>query len=424
MKPCPLHVSRCLSGLLRHRRVLFLSLAGLLTSGCSIFGDDKDPQLEPTELVKFEETLGVKKVWSQKLGGGSEALRVALSPSYDGNRIYAASYDGNVSALDPETGKPMWRTELEITLSAGPGIDGDAVAVAGYDGELVLLDATDGSEIWRVNITGESLAKPVISNDLVIVYTNDGRLRAYSVLDGSERWQSEQSLPALTLRGASSPVVVGSTVITGFDNGRVVAATVNEGDQIWESTLTPPSGRSDLERLADVDGSLAVVGQDVYAAGYQGRVAALAVESGQLLWSRELSGYAGVAADWENVYLTDDQGELIALLRRNGTDVWRSSLLLRREPTVPTAFHTAVVVGDFEGYVHFFANTDGTMVARERVGKGAISGVPVVAGNRLLVQSESGTLSAFTVPQPPQSGDAPEIAAEPDEQTDPADDES
>ena len=395
-----------------------------MISGCSIFGDDKDPALEPVELVKFEETLDVKRIWSQKLGDGSEALRIALIPGYDGNRVYAASYDGKVSALDPETGKQVWRTDLEIILSAGPGVDGDRVVVAGYDGELILLNATDGSEIWRVNINGESLAKPVISSDLVIVYTNDGRLRAYSAFDGSERWQSEQTLPALTLRGASSPVVVGSSVITGFDNGRVVAASLDEGEQIWESILTPPAGRSDLERLADVDGSLAVVGQDVYAGGYHGRVAAMAAESGQLLWSRELSGYAGVAADWENVYLTDEQGELIALLRRNGTDVWRSGLLLRREPTAPTAFHTTVVVGDFEGYVHFFANTDGTLVARERVGKGAISGVPVVAGNRLLVQSESGTLSAFAVPEPPQIGDAPEIADEADTATDQADEDT
>ena len=142
------------------------------------------------------------------------------------------------------------------------------------------------------------------------------------------------------------------------------------------------------------------IGQDVYATGYHGRVASLAVESGQVLWAREISGLSGLDADWNNVYLVGEEGELLALLRRNGDDVWRQEALIRREPTAPVAFGTAVVVGDFEGYVHFFNNFDGRPVARVRVGKGLISHAPVVIGGRLYVQSESGTLSAFVVPVP------------------------
>lgn len=397
-------------------RALSLVTCTLAMSACGIFGGDKDEELEPVELVDIDETLDVRRVWSEKLGGGSEALRVALSPAFDGNRVYAASYDGNVTALDPEDGDRIWRTELDIVLSAGPGIGQNLVVVAGYDGELVALNAEDGSEAWQINTVGESLAKPVISNESVILYTNDGRLRAYSIFDGSERWELDQDLPALTLRGSAAPVVVGNTVIAGFDNGRLVASNLDDGEVIWDAVITPSSGRSDLDRLADVDGALAVVGQDVYASGYQGRVASLAAESGQVLWARELSGYSGLAADWENIYVVADDGEVIALLRRNGSDVWRNNSLLRREPTAPVAFHTTVVVGDLEGYVHFFSNVDGTPVARERVGKGMVSGVPVVAGNRLLVQSESGALSAFAVPEPEPQGDAPEIAADENEE--------
>lgn len=401
------------------QRAAMLLVAGALLSGCSVFGGDKDEEGEPAELVEFEETLDVKRVWSEDLGGGSDALRVALSPSFDGNRVYAASFDGNVSALDPETGDRVWRTDLEILLTAGPGIGAGLVVVAGYDGDIVALNDADGSESWRINIGGESLAKPVISGESVIIYTNDGRLRVFSTFDGSARWEIEQSPPALTLRGAATPIIVGASVITGFDNGRLVASTLNDGEVMWEAVITPSTGRSDLDRLADIDGALAVVGQDVYASGYQGRVVAMAAESGQVLWDRDLSGFSGLAADWENIYVSGDDGEVIALLRRNGSDVWRNNILLRRDPTAPAAFHTTVVVGDFEGYVHFFSNTDGTLVARERVGKGMISGQPLVAGDKLLIQSESGTLSAFMVPAPPDLGDAPEIATEePDRVTD------
>lgn len=119
-----------------------------------------------------------------------------------------------------------------------------------------------------------------------------------------------------------------------------------------------------------------------------------------MLWARELSGMAGVGADWNNTYFVGEEGELLALSRRTGSDVWRQEALIRRQPTAPVAFGTSVVVGDFEGYIHFFNNFDGRPVARVRVGKGMISSSPVVIGPYLYVQSESGKLNAYRVPDP------------------------
>ena len=350
--------------IVQHRRARLLSMLLALggISGCALLGNDDDEELQPLELVDFEETLDVRRVWSGKVGKGTEALRIALSPAGDGERVYAASYDGNVVAFNAENGRRIWRVETDTTLSSGPGVGNGLVVVAGYDGDIVALRAEDGSEAWRVNIAGESLARPIVSDDLVIIYTIDGRLRVLSSFDGTERWIFEQGLPALTQRGSSVPLLVGNTVVCGFDNGRLMALDLQTGTPEWEAILAPPSGRSDLDRLSDVDGSITAVGQDIYAAGYNGRIASLAVESGQVLWARELSSPAGVTADWNNVYTVGNQGEIIAVLRRNGDDVWRYEGLLRREPTTPVPFSTTVVVGDFEGYVHFLNNFDGRVV--------------------------------------------------------------
>ena len=376
-------------------------------SACSLFGG-KDKELPPTELLKFKATLDVKRVWSSSVGKGTELLRLGLSPAGDGKRVYAASHDGQVTAFNPENGRREWRVDLDIPLSAGPGVGSGLVVVAGKDGDLVCLDAENGNEVWRTNIVGESLSRPIIEGTTVIAHTIDGRMRAISSFNGQERWIIEQSSPALTLRGSSSPIVVGSNVIGGFDNGRLIATDIEEGITEWEAMLSPPSGRSDLERLADIDGAMAAVGQDVYASGYHGRVASLAAESGQILWAREISTFAGIGADWNNVYVVGEDGELIALVRRNGGDLWRSSALIRREPTAPVPFSTAVAVGDFEGYVHFFNSADGAPAARVRVGKGMISGTPVVIAGRLYVQSENGDISAFEVPQPELPEESPE----------------
>jgi outer membrane protein assembly factor BamB len=379
-------------------------MAAVLVAGCGILGGDED-ELQPNPLLEFEPTLPVERVWSAKVGGGSEFLRVALSPAGDGERVYAASRDGVVSAFNPATGERLWRTELEVPLSAGPGAGSGRVAVASADGFVICLRAEDGSEQWRTDVAGESLARPLIQDNSVIVYTIDGKLRALSAFNGSEQWEVQQSLPPLTLRGTSAPVIVGTTVITGFDNGRIIASGLNEGESRWEVVLAPPSGRSDLERLADIDGTMAVVGQDVYATGYHGNTAALAAESGQILWSREISTHVGLGADADNLYVVSETDELIALRRQSGTELWRQDALLRRVPTAAVPFGEAVAVGDFEGYVHFFSTSDGGPVARVRVDNTMLAGAPVVIGDRLFVQSDSGRLDVFEIERPEPDDD-------------------
>jgi len=380
------------------RNLLALS-AALMLSACGLFGDD-DEELEPAELIDFEAKVKIKRLWKTKIGADAEFLRVALRPMGDGNRIYAASVNGIVVALDPESGKQVWRNKLGIGVSSGPGVGEGLVVVVAADGDVVALSTEDGTERWRAYISGESLATPLVYEEWVIVQTVDNKLTALSVFDGADRWTVEQSTPALTMRGSTSPMQVGQTVVTGFDNGRVMAIDLSSGDVEWDSMLAPPSGRSDLDRLSDIDGDIAVVGQDIYASGYQGRIASLAAESGQVLWAREISTYEGVSADWNNVYSTLDNGELVALNRRSGTEIWRQNALLRREPTVPMSFRTTVAVGDLEGYLHFFSNVDGEPVARVRAGKSAIVTTPVVMADRLYVQSDDGSISAWYVVEP------------------------
>jgi outer membrane protein assembly factor BamB len=391
-----------------------LIAATLVLASCGMFGD-KDDELEPKELVKFESTVKIKRLWSTKVGGDSEFLLVGLRPVGDGNLIYAASQDGKVVAIDPDNGKPRWKADLEVEISAGPGVGEGVLAVATKDGFVITLDAASGVEQWRANVAGEILAQPLIKDDLVVVQTIDNRLIALARFDGGQRWEIEQKMPVLTMRGASSPMLVGSLVIAGFDNGRLAAINIETGDIEWDSMLALSTGRSDLDRLADIDGAIAVVGQDIYAAGYQGRVASIAAESGQVLWSREISTHVGMAADWNSVYTARDDGEVIALTRINGAETWRNDDLLRRDPSLPVPFHTTVVVGDFEGYLHFFSSIDGKAVARLRQGKKAISSDPLVVANRLYVQSDDGSVAAYEVAQDRKQRRAPEVAESADE---------
>lgn len=393
------------------RQLLTLLLAVLTLGGCGIFGDKEDESLKPAELQKLDPQIRVRKVWDASLGDKAEYLRLGLRPAGDGRRVYAASADGKVSAFDPENGKRLWQVKLGVPVTAGPGVGEDTVVVIGLDGEVIALNAEDGSERWRMLENAESVAPPAVADNLVFVQTADNRLRALELFDGGLEWEIIQTLPVLTMRGSTAPLVVGRDVVAGFDNGRVVSVDMLSGDVNWESLLSPASGRSDLERLADVDGVMTSVGQDIYAAGYQGRVTALAAESGQQLWGQEISTYVGVTADWNSVYTVNDTGVLLGLARRNGAEEWRQDALLRREPTLPVPFRTTVVVADFEGYIHFFSTVSGEPLARVRFGKSPITSAPIVFGTMLYVQSDSGSLAAYEIVEPERGPDrAPDIA--------------
>ena len=131
-----------------------------------------------------------------------------------------------------------------------------------------------------------------------------------------------------------------------------------------------------------------------------------------MLWSREVSSHVGASADWTSVYTASADGEIVAMAKRDGAESWRNSDLLRREPTLPVPFHTTVVVGDLEGYVHFFSNLNGTPVARIKLGGSAISNAPVAIANRLYVQNDSGILAAYEVVDERPERQAPDISTE------------
>jgi outer membrane protein assembly factor BamB len=351
----------------------------------------------PAELVDFEPELAIRQVWRARVGEGSTRLRLGLSPATDGTRVFAGAYDGTAVAFGLQDGLPLWTIEADVRLAAGPGVGAGLVVFGTGDGSLLALDAETGEERWHRPVGSEVLSAPVVSADAVVFRTVDGRLSAASLDDGTELWTIVQSLPTLTLRGNSSPIVIGRSVIAGFDNGRVGSYDMEFGRQNWEIQLAAPTGRSEIDRLVDVGVDLEVFGQDVYAATYQGRAAAVDLTDGVLLWQQDFSSFTGIGVDFQNVYVTSDVSAVVALNRLNGTESWRQEGLRMRDVTAATRYRDTVVVADFEGYLHFLSADNGRFLARQRAGSGQISSQPLALGPLLFVQSEDGTVSALEI---------------------------
>lgn len=385
-------------------RAATLALLALVTvlPGCSWFGSDDEKEDQPAHLVDFEPMLKIKKVWSSGVGGGSEILRLALTPATDGTRIFAADNDGRVAAFDAARGKRLWRADTELPLAGGPGVGSGHVVAGSSDGFVVSLRAEDGEEEWRANVASEVLAAPAVGPNQAYVRTVDGKLIALNLSDGKQAWFAQQTMPRLSVRGTGAPVVDRNLVICGFDNGRVAAYDIGDGSMVWDVLVEPPAGRTEVERLSDVNATVQVVGDDVYAVGYQGRLSSLARESGQVLWSVEFSSYSGLGADLNNLYVSGDSGELLAVERGSGRELWRNTDLAFRDLTAPTPFGAAVVVGDYEGYLHFFQAGTGTLQARVRADSARITSAPLVVNEMLFVLTDDGELVAFRDATAPQ----------------------
>lgn len=373
------------------------TLAAVGLGGCGLFGGGDDNIEPPAELVSFDAALDVRRVWSNKVGGAAERLRLGLMPATDGANIYAGAYDGRVQAFNATTGRSVWSTRLDVNLSAGPGFGAGLLAFGTDDGQIITLDAATGEERWRLPVGSEVLAPPAVSGNVVAFRSIDGRLRGLAAANGRELWTVEQNLPALTLRGDTAPVITGQVVLSGFDNGRVGAYELATGNTLWEFPIATPTGTNELERLVDIGAGLAVVGNDVYTAGFQGRAVGIEINTGFLLWQQDMSSYAGIGVDVNHVYVTTDVGAVVALDRRGGAPAWRQEALRLRDVTAPTRFGTAVVVGDFDGYLHWLDPEDGHFLARVRAASDRITGPPLVVGQTLYIQADDGTVAAYTI---------------------------
>lgn len=377
---------------------LALLCCALMLSGCSwmkFWESDEDKALAPAPLVKFDEEVRVRKLWSRSAGSGQDRLYASLVPVLDGGVLYVADGKGRVSALDVETGKVKWQQRLGKSLSGGVGAGGGLVLVGDLRGTLFALDAASGDVRWRVKVNSEMLSAPVANRRVVVLQALDARVLGLSPADGSVLWQYATDAPALSLRGTSTPLLTDSTVVSGFANGRVVALNPANGAVLWENRVALPTGRTELERMVDVDGAPLLVNDVVYVTSYQGRAAAMGRGTGRALWYQDISSYRQPAFGHEQIYISKDNDELAALRANSGQVLWTNDQMANRGLTAPNYVDGYVVVGDAEGFLHVLSPVDGRFVGRTKVSGSGLTVASVTDGDTLYILANDGKVTAY-----------------------------
>ncbi len=359
------------------------------------WGEDGIEPGDPVPLVEFTPSLSTHKKWSVKIGAGVGRKRTQLRPVISDGKIFAADYKGLLVSLDADSGRKHWEIKTKLPFSGGPGIAGSTVYVGTENGTVHAFDAGTGAAKWVAKVSSEVLAAPKAQDGIVVVRSIDGRIFGLNEATGARLWIYDHSVPLLTLRGNSEPLLRAGIIYIGYDGGEVVALNLSDGSLIWEQAVISPEGRSELERLADIDGQLVYVASDLLVSSYKTRLASLAADSGRLLWFKDIASATGVVVERINLAISDRDDNVWLLDRRNGTTSWKQDQLSHRALTRPVFFGSFVVVGDFEGYLHWLNVSDGTFAARTKVGGKGFVSAPLVSGNTLYTLSSNGLLSAF-----------------------------
>jgi outer membrane protein assembly factor BamB len=374
--------------------------AALAAGGCSV------PPVAPERLAleRIDSDVRVEGLWYRQPQQTAEPAREILSPLALGGRIFHADRPGRLVALEATSGRILWRRDITppgdsldpaVHLSGGIGAGADLLLIGTREGRVIALDPANGTVRWETQLSSEISAAPVASGRIVIARTHDGRLYALDAASGNRLWVYSSAAPPLTLRGAGRALIDGDRVYAGFSSGKLAALALDDGEVLWEIAVGTPEGRSEFERLVDVDADPVLAANTVFAASYQNRLVAISTISGRIVWSRDLSIFQNLLLDGATLYITTEQDGIMAIDRANGNVLWRQDMLASRGLSAPVMFRGRIVVADRQGYLHWLSPDDGALTGRYRISDAPVRAPLVVSEGALYVIDDRNGLRAI-----------------------------
>ncbi|MFQ3235480.1 MAG: outer membrane protein assembly factor BamB [Paraglaciecola sp.] len=402
--------------------LLLVSTFGL--SACSTisnwFADEEE--LEVRILKPIEAQFTPQQLWSANLGEGVGHYFSHLRPALGYEMVFAANRQGRVVAFEQDSGKEVWSKNfahfkhdsftsgitnvwssgVAAKISGGLSVAYETLFFGTENGEVFALDVHTGEQKWSVKVKGEVLAEPAIDEGVVVINTGSGLMFGLDAETGTELWIYESEVPPLSLRGIASPVAANGGAIVGTASGKLAVNILGTGQTAWEQVISSPTGATELDRIVDIDSQPLVAGGVIYVISYDGSLASVELQSGRVIWKREYKSYRRLTSFGNTLFLVDVNSNLYALDSRNGIELWSQGALKQRSLTSAVPVGNYLVAGDKWGYLHWFNQSDGKIVARLAVGDDdedeSIYSDPIVEDKVLYTQTRDGKLVAVQTP--------------------------
>jgi len=381
--------------------VLFFVVLALV-SGCKnkvkkeTLWDVYQEPVSPKSLPQDSGAREIQTLWKKDVGRGSEIGFAILKPAYFKDGVYVANRNGGVSRFEADTGKLVWRQNLEKAVYSAIGVNDGLAAVAHDNGDITALNADDGSIDWEISMKRQISAIPVVGRGRVVVRTADGLIIGLDSRNGEIVWQVKKAVPGLSMHGDSVPVITGDAVLIGLSNGRIIANNVITGRDYWETEIAYLQGQNELERLTDSDTTPIVQGGTVYTAAYQGNVVAVQLSDAASIWKTGISTRLPMTMDGEKLYVTAELGDIVALSRQDGSVLWKQQAFRGHGISQPVVLDGRVIIGDSRGRIHTLNPGDGALVESRKIVSGAIVGI-VSDGSNFTVFSSAGQVATLSL---------------------------
>lgn len=382
--------------LVRSARVavwLLVPVAVTLLTGCSSTRE----LVKPTPLTHIDNRFPPKILWQASAGNAQGDVLEQIAPVEAGGRVITADPQGQVHAYDLASGKSLWNADLKSSLSVGGGASDGTVVFGSDDGKVFALAADTGKVLWQAQVPTSVEAAPSVGKRDVVVRAKDGSVTLLKASDGSTVWSISHQEPALTLQGQSRALLFPDAVAVGYDDGEFAVLSRADGRELWKNQVALPTGRTDIDRMVDIDATPLFGDAIFYVMTYQGRLAAIQAQGGQTLWSRKFSGYTDMSLGPKALYVTDADSVVWAIDRRTGEPLWRQAALSYRGLTGPVLENDKLVVGDDQGYLHVLDPETGALVGRAQL-DGAIIDPMRAEQNKVAAVTRGGQLVVFQVP--------------------------
>lgn len=379
-------------------RYILALLPALFLAACA---GDKDNTEPPALLTTIENEVALALNWKLDTQARANRASYRLRPLLLGDFVYTIDTGGSIQKIDLSEGRRQWRFETGLAAIAGLGGNADLIVASSQDGDVIAYRPAEGGlePLWSIRIDSEIRAVPVVDGKQVFLRSVDGKLRGLDSADGSLQWVVSKRVPSLSLTGNSEPLVRGEFVFSGFDDGKLAAYNRVDGQLLWETTISLPGGRTEVERLVDLDGRFVLRDGVIYISSFQGRLAAVQAVSGDLLWSRQFSSFQPLAIDDDALYLSTDDSHLWSIDRRTGTAFWKQDVLHARRITAPSILGDKLVVADYDGYLHWFTRADGKLIGRIKASESRSYVQPLTWGDAVLTLDKFGLLSSVSLDQ-------------------------
>lgn len=381
--------SQRLKSMPTYTRFFGVMAASIFLTACSFLGSN--PENKPKEIDINVPLFSVHQSWAAKVG---TTLKPPMVVHAQGHIITIASSDGEVVAIDANTGLQLWKKSLPETLVAGVGVDGEMAAVVSASNELIVLSS--GQEQWRQRLNAPVFTAPLVAGGRVFLLTTDRNLIAFDAHSGKRLWGQAPatSNENLILQQAGVLTAANNTLIAGM-HGRLAGVQPDTGTTLWETPLSIPRGTNEIERLVDLVGPVSKINGVLCARAFQSVVACLNATNGKMLWAQKSYGIHGVDGDEQAVYGTESNGVLVAWSRSNGSQLWSNDQLKYRKLSPPLVLGRSVIVGDSSGNLYFLSKTDGSLLNRIKTDDSGILAQPVIAGQTLVVTTAAGKVYGF-----------------------------